>query len=256
MKSNDPAPERILIIGIEGTGKSEAWVSTAAKYRSSDTPGTFYVLNTEPAGAIERMGVRWSDFASNVQWENVTDWQSLIAATQKFLGLAGSGDWIIIDSVDRPWEWVRDSYAQFWADHHNLKSKGMFDIIELPKDDKMWDRINGEYRKWILSILDAGRNPAHVLCTSPSQGIRVEGMYKDDAAIIEEFGRFGVRPAGQKHLSFQHHTVLLAREKQNSYVLSTMKDRSRERMQDAVVLPTDAGGFAMSYLYQIAQWTL
>lgn len=252
MKSNDPTPEKILVIGNTGSGKSQCWASIAAKQRVAGSDARFYVVNTDVAGTVERIGIQWPDFTDNVQWTNVRDWDSLVEATTKYRGVAEAGDWIVVDSADNPWQWVRDAYDEWWGIQNNVKPQGMFGIVELPKDDKKWDRINGEYFSWERPLLDADMTPAHVLCTSPSQPIRVEGMFKDDEEIVEQYSRFGVRWSGQKKLGFDHHSLILLKNKSaHEWTMTMMKDRGRSFDDNTKVID-----FSISYLLQIGGWSL
>lgn len=256
MKSPSAAPERILVTGIFGSGKSETWVQTAAAYRDTDTPGTFYVVNTDVAGTIERCNERWPAWESNIQFVNVDDWDSLAQATNLYAQIATKDDWIIVDSADKAWTWIRDLY-----DYKAAEAKGTlpaagdwFGVIEEVDDRGKWDPINAAYGRWILPLIQ--KCPAHILMTAPAQMLKVptgkEKEWVDDKALRVEFGKFGVRPAGQKHLSYQLHTVLFAEHTKPGYTLTTLKDRSREPMDGTVITPTMS--FPVAYLIGVANW--
>lgn len=254
MKSPSNVPERQLIIGLPDSGKSESWVQTAAHYRATNSPGHFYVINGDIPSTVERCNERWDDWQSNISFVNVSDWSTLSLESEAIRLQAKAGDWIVVDSGEKPWIWIRDEW-----DYQQAKAKGTLpapgDVFaSIAEDDSpgRWDKINGAYQRWIMPLLDPARNPAHLMFTNPSQPIVVEGMFSDDKSVIAELGRFGVRPAGQKHLAHQFHTVLWAQHTRQGYTLTTMKDRSREPMDGTVITPTMS--FPIAYLMGVAGW--
>ena len=44
--------ERILAFGVEGTGKSEAWISVAVEAERTNSDATFYVIDTDGSAVV------------------------------------------------------------------------------------------------------------------------------------------------------------------------------------------------------------
>jgi len=81
--------------------------------------------------------------------------------------------------------------------------------------------INKLYSDWIIPIIY--RIPCHVYAaTLPEKMDRGE----KDAEILTLFGDFGVRPAGQKKLGGQMHSILLMIPGADKWFVSTVKDRA------------------------------
>jgi hypothetical protein len=257
VKSPSSVPERILVTGQAGSGKSECAARVADQLRVSESPAKVRWINCDTRGTVERVNERWDDWDSNIEHIDAHDWASLRTATDLFLMQAKPDDWLIIDSMERAWEWVRDAYV----DQRERKAGRIPDFSSDPfatvNDDisgpEYNTQINPAYARWIMPILN--ECPAHLLLTSPAQPIRIaqgERGWGDDKQIIEEFGRFGVRPSGQKNLLFQVHTALLTKHTAQGYTVTSMKDRSRELLTDASM----ALGFPTVYLASVAGWSL
>lgn len=255
MQTTSLVPERILLLGLQGSGKTESYVSTAARYRATRTPGTFYVVNTDIPGTVERCNERYADWQENVQFTNAREWTSFQAVTDEYGEKAQSGDWLVIDSIDKAWLWIRDEWLGR-KEKRLGKARGedLFGVSEVEITGGEYnERINPAYQRWIMHLLDHERMPAHLLACTPSQPIVVEGMYSDSKSIIETFGEWGVRPMGNKHLAFQFHTCLLAKYHRGKYTLTTYgKDRSHQQIKDLEV--TSEYPFPLAYLEDIAGW--
>ena len=72
-----------------------------------------------------------------------------------------------------------------------------------------------------------------------------------DAQTKEMYGRFGMKPVGNKHLGYQARTVLLFQRFGEQRVMTTVKDRERVELQGAPI-----GDFSISYLKTVGNWAL
>ena len=254
--SNDPAPERILALGLYGSGKTNNWATVARWYRDTDTPGHFYVLDTDNTTLRTLHG--FPGWEQNVTRVDVAEWSDLTSETQKAFENAGPQDWLVVDSIDKPWSMVQDHYIEqmfgkeadiFFMEQRKASASGH----PLASDyGSNWTVINKLYQKWIGQVI---RFPGHVYAATPSQPVaepNQQGKGGDSREIRETFGRYGVRPAGQKALGFQMHTVLLMQSPaRDEWKLTSIKDRSRELLVGAPVVD-----FAMSYLLGVAGWEM
>jgi hypothetical protein len=255
MKSTSHAPERILAYGLYGSGKTHGWATIASYYRRTDTPGTFYVISCEH-GTVDRLrdGYPASDddpgFDSNVTYDDVHNWSELTKLTDMYLANAVDGDWLVIEGVDKPWQFIQ----QLW---HQTKGtigdqSDPFALQEAGEVD--WVKVNAVYRAWIIPIL---QSPAHVYACAPQDAVRVPTgkpkEWADNKQTVEQFARFGYKPAGQKDLGFQFHTVLyMQNPRRGVYTVTSVDDHTRDLLEDHEVNPD----FVLGYLVPTAHWSL
>lgn len=253
MKTTSSAPERIVAFSMEGCGKTRAWASTAEAYRTTETPGTFYVVNTEP-GAVDRLSDGFENFASNVEWTDVRDWLSLRAATTEYLSKVQAGDWVVLENAGRPWAWVQDAYEAHYAKQQGYHEEDLFAVVPVDESPGKWPKINAEYFRWQAPLTDPQSNPAHLFITSEQTSLVIptgkRGEWADSKENVSLYQRIGVRPVGQKGLSHQVHTVLhLDNPRFGDYVYTSVKDRERELAEGEPILT-----FPASYLVPKGGW--
>lgn len=255
MKSTSSVPEHIITFGLYGSGKTYSWATVAEHSRESDDkPKRFFVIGTE-VGAVGRLRDAYADFDTNVQFRDVTDWYELTAWSDEILGVVDSGDWIVIEGIDKPWHWVQSLYDELHGPKLDVDPKDPFSmergVTEVERD---WVKINGVYRKWINPIL---RSPAHVFACSPQDAIRMPNPSKpkawsDGKDVVEQYERFGFRPAGQKELGHHFHTVLWCKNpSRNVWTMTTIDDHTRDQLSDQEV-----SNFVIDYLYKVAKWQI
>lgn len=218
-----PRRERILLVGVYGTGKSEAVLSIAKRV----APAHMFVVDTEDAYValvtdetnIEVMPV-WSD-----------DWAGMMAALTDAKARGTADSWLVLDSASSPWEAVQN-YAldEAWKDE-----KGGLD----------WVRINREYARLTRTLMSF---PGHVLITSRAKDLGKQETKQTTSA----FGEYNVKPAGQKDLGhvIPHTVLLLEKNRVGEFLMTTMKDRKRVEVNKQQVRD-----FARDYLLKIAGWT-
>ncbi|MHB8995450.1 MAG: DEAD/DEAH box helicase family protein [Armatimonadota bacterium] len=257
--ANDPfAPvefveqERILAFGAAGSGKSTAWLETAKWLQAAGSLATFWVLDTDRSAGRMMAGEKFAGL-HQVKIAPCTNWSELVAATDAALDRARPGDWLVVDMVDKVWEYAQAHFVQtmhgkdmdayllqvrkaLGANSKNLKPfEGMVD----------WPCINGLYKGWSDRTLMNDRG-IHVFGVSPMKAID-ERLTGDE--IKEAFGNIGVYPSGQKHLAHAFHTVLLmAQGKGNIWSCHTAKDRERTFLKGKI------GNFANDYMQAVGHF--
>lgn len=244
--------ERILIIGGFGAGKSFTWSKIADWAVKRDYPGRVFVLDTDMA--IDRMAVAFPEaFAAKVIGHDVFEFQDLHAGYDKFRNGATKDDFLVVDMVDKAWNLAEEHYIdQIFkksTDNYFLEARKK-NADGSPLDGwKDWGVINKVYNGWMINKVM--RWPGHLICIAPAEPVISEGKMQDSPELQGLFGRFGVKPKGQKALGFQFHTVLLFQATKDTWKYSTIKDRSRpiakgEEMKD----------FVANYLVKVAGWKL
>jgi hypothetical protein len=256
LTSHDPAAERILALGLYGSGKTKSWADIAKWYRTSGTPGMFYVLDTDNTTLRTLTG--YEGWEQNVVRQDVPDWETLTALTDEFFAKATQDDWLVIDSIDQAWTGVQDYYTEqvFGKDSADFflqaKLAGQSGHPLADGFGQNWQVINKLYQRWVGKVI---RWPGHVYACTPSQAVvepNASGKGGDSREIRETFGRYGVRPAGQKALGFQFHTVLLMQSpSRDEWKITSVKDRSRELLVGAPNLD-----FVVSYLLPVGGWEI
>lgn len=276
--------ERILTYGVGGVGKSHLYAQIAAEMFGSAR--TVWLIETDPTldaiiehpDLVERCFVReaWRDGEEDATWEpylaeggqlvvyRVTTWPAFRAAVEEVWARAEFEDWIVVDNITNPWEWVQ---AWYWQEVVGQETDEF--LLEIRKAQlaqleqgegtskekaieakfNEWSYINPHYQK---HFTDRMLNPpCHLMLTAEQT---------DVVAIYDEkqketwglYGTLGAKPKGQKKAGHLTHTVLhLTKSKTGEHRMTTVKDRGgrEEWVREAW---TD---FPAEYLEGTAGWT-
>lgn len=279
-------PERILLAGIESTGKSSAILSIARRCPAS----TFYIIDND--NSITRLlATEYSDLTMQAEYmygldnpdtEYVSEdgnlvvyhckgWEQNVEALDHAIGQAQPNDWITVDTISALWSGVTKWYTEEMygnrMDRYLLTKRKEFEEVKADYDKRKAQgkggrkdkkpAMGGSLEGWndygvINPIFEERvRNflkypPCHVLVTSEIKSTSKD----DDPAVKKMFGPFGVKPEGQKRGGHDVHTVLwVQRSRQGKHTLTTIKDRGRPDMLDS-----EFDDFAKDYLYKKAGW--
>lgn len=239
--------EKILAIGAAGAGKSFAWLSAAKRYPDRK----WYAVDTDDSFPRMASGQRFGGIAEadggNVIYLPVTDWGTLQTATATAIERAVEGDWIIIDRISLPWDWVqawfgREIYGQDPADYIMMRRQQLADkgkdrpafVGEFGVGD--WVVMKKVYAAWFHSLLYS--TPAHLFATTAPKRTGDRGT--GDPVLDELFGAFGMMPAGEKTMSQYFHSIFLmvhrartgthledGKEVTGRWEITTVRDRER-----------------------------
>jgi len=251
--------ERILTMGITGSGKSYQWLKmaesllpTGAIFRCIDTDNAidfmlehqFSKLMPENGGNVYVFNVYdWQDYKIGLEWmmQGKVDPKQLTPMQKKAYGMpVKPDDWNIIDMIDNAWSTVQKYFVSeifeesigdyFLNARKELRSRGDVDKKGKPAVSVMpetlsgwmdWPVVNKLYDDWILPIVY--RSKCHLYATTKVQ--QLSGFDKKDPEIMSLFGGHGVRPSGQKNIGHQTHTIFLMIPGNNEWYVSTIKDR-------------------------------
>jgi hypothetical protein len=249
LQSNSLARERILVMGYWKVGKSKTWLDIVRWIIKTKSDAKVYVLDTDYA--VDRMSEQIEGFEKVVEWIDVNDdWRTLVNGTQDFAKKVQPQDWMVVDMANGPWDYVQAYYTeqvfekpidQFFLDQKKAGGKGLAGAY-----GENWGIINKLYRGWIMPYLQA---PCHKLVCVPADRIDRDN---DGKELQDLFGRYGVKPVGQKALGHQFHSVLLlSKGGPGKYTISTVGDRGRDELKDEPI-----SDFVMQYLVKIAGWTV
>lgn len=227
--------ERILAVGIEGTGKTQIGLQIA---RACDDV-TCWVIETDPSWERSLEDPEFEDL-TNIELLRCRDWPATKAAIERVWAEAGRDDWIIFDNISRPWQWIRDWY---WAtildeprDEFLLRVRKA-EIAALTggkqdddgahkasqEDFAEWEFINPHYDTHVTQrLLDP---PCHLYLTAWAKPW-VDRFDSKNRELANLYESHGVKPAGQKETGRLTNTVLLLlKTHSGGYQMTTVKDR-------------------------------
>jgi len=261
-----PVLERILCMGITGSGKSYQWLKlaedllpTGSKFRVIDTDNAIpYMLYTQFPELLPENGgnvyvhqaADWPNYKLGVHWlqrKPLTKEQSEYLKTMEPYVLKDYqanpvkfDDWTVIDMADNAWRTVQSYFvAEVFGDdpgdyflvirkemEQGLRktAKGgmpQSTVTEGLDGWRDWGVINKLYDDWMLPIVY--QIHTHVYATTKVEKIDVR--QEKDPEILQLYGELGYRPAGQKSLGHQMHTLFLYLPGKDSWFITTIKDR-------------------------------
>ena len=284
MRSKKRSLERICLVGIQGVGKSFAYMNVAKKCPGS----TIWILDND--NTTERLleeefpelGVReeyrgftkdpktsdvtlirdstYEDPDGNIVLFHADSWDETKAAIDMVVDRADRHDWFIIDSVSTLWdqvqEWFVSEIFEDEIDRYFMEIRREKEEYNKGKSAKDQKKTLGALDGWMdWSVINPQYKkavsdrlkvpPCHLLITAEQAKLS-----DDDKEARDLYGPFGVKPRGQKRTGHDVQTILLMIKTRNGeYFVTTMKDRGREEMEREPLK-----NFAMDYLFKRAGW--
>ncbi len=257
-----PIRERILTMGITGSGKSYQWLKmaqillpTGARFRVLDTDNDIpYMLQTQFPDLLPENGgnvyvhpaVDWPDYKLGVTWigrkpiaPDVLKTMDPYLVKDYYIPVKDQ-DWVVVDMADNAWETVQRYFTEeifgtdlgdyFLQMRKIIQQRGGKDKFGKQATSVAPEAFDG-WKDWsVMNKLYSDwilpiiyRIPCHVYVTT-----RVEKMDRGekDAELLTLFGDLGVRPGGQKKLGGQMHTIFLLIPAKDSWLITTAKDRA------------------------------
>lgn len=251
--------ERILLMGPWNSGKTYTYCSIAAWARRTGSEAQFYIIDTD--NAVDRVGEEFgAEFYNNVEIQVTIDWNVMRTALDSYIEKGKRDDFLIVDMVDKVWDRVQDHFIEeVWgknADAFMLEYRKTSAGNPLNEEGGWginWQVINKLYYRFMNDMIQ--RWPGHVVCCTPAEQVKMpdqRGKGGDDADIIRQYGKFGIKPSGQKKLGHYFHTIIATSESNDGWVITSIKDRGgRERL-----LRFPVSDFTMDYLVKVAGWEL
>lgn len=283
-----PVLERILSMGITGSGKSYQWLKlaevllpTGAIFRCLDTDNDItYMLETQFPHLLPRNGgnvlahlaVDWQEYKTGVFWlqrktltdqlramvtpEIVKDWSVPVKLA----------DWIVVDKINAAWDTVQryftdnvfgEEMGDYFLEMRKLiQQRGGKDRFGKTATSVAPEAFDG-WKDWpVMNKLYFDwirpivfRIPCHVYAATD-----VEKMDRGekDVELLTLFGDFGLRPSGQKKLGGQMHSIFLYKPGKNNWKIYTVKDRAGRAYFDNVPLTS----LYYQYLVAKAGWPI
>lgn len=240
------APERILLYGDAGSGKSTAALTIAHTMGATET---MRVVDTDYSASWFRSlaSPNHSEFADRVQVEVVgpADWKGQLKAVRDAAAQTVEGDWLVLDSATPCWQAIQtlyitmkhgDDFFDFFA------TNGSKDNDKTDADIN-WQAVNGEFAKLYDALFTCKGN---LLLTAEADAVGD----RDDRKVRGLYQTIGFKPKGQKTLAYTPHTVLfMSKARTGEFRMTTIKDREREEIENVTV-----ADFGRDYLMKIAGW--
>ena len=279
--------ERTLAMGITGSGKSFQWLKmaeillpTGAIFRCIDTDNDIpYMIETQFPRLLPENGGNvfvhpafdWPEYQHSVKWITHQLTAEQLKNTDSYLVKAYNmpikpDDWVVTDKINSAWKTVQnyfvtsvfgDDPGEYFLmirkqieDGLRKTAKGgqpASTITEGLDGWKDWSVINKLYDDWILPIIY--RVKCHVYAATD---VDVLDRGNKDVEMQQLFGDLGIKPAGQKSLGGQHHSIFLLIPGKDKWFITTIKDRAGRPYFKRVTLVS----FYHQYLVTKAGWPI
>lgn len=272
----DAEPEKLVVCGHQGAGKSTDWMEIAKRMHETGAPGVLLVMDT--TREVKRMLQESEQFRGllrretkqdrhgnvvnrvinedgNVDLTVATGWDQMVDWTNVAMEQADVGDWIVVEMVGSVWRAVTNAFTVqiyeqtmgefLMAAREDIKKTGKKGLDGLSRNTD-WNPINfGYYEKFARPLLTL--TDAHVFMTT---GTKLLGDNEKEE-VKKMFGGWGRKPDGQNQLGFQCHTLIeKARTKDGEFIADTKKDRGSRAWFDEEPITN----FALDYLVSCAHW--
>lgn len=250
MLQSNGRPERLLLVGSWGSGKTTAYMTIAKMLDLTGSPAQMFVVDPDykahldPNAGLPNIHIyddleHWTDYKSSIR--------KCRSSAEK-----GRGDWLVVDMFDRVWSAAQAGYVEmtfgqdvdeFYVAWRKEDTKGGNPFnADWGKD---WQAINRLYDDFVFNVT---RFPGNILMTTSPEPVRDD---EKDKEIIRLYGRWGIKPAGQKRLGHLAADCLLLTQSKDGWSFSQMRGTGREDFRNEPLRD-----FVQDYLIKRASWSL
>lgn len=260
-----PIRERILSMGVTGSGKSYQWLKlaevllpTGAKFRCLDTDNDIpYMLETQFPQLLPRNGgnvyvhpaIDWPDYKQGVSWiqrrpDKPVNLDILRAIdpslAEDYKVPIKDQDWVVVDKGNAAWDTVQryfttevfgedmgDYFLQMRKEIQKRGGKDRFGKVATSVAPEAFDG----WKDWSVMnklYFDWIYPIVYRIPCNVYVATDVERLDRGekDTEILTLFGDLGVRPSGQKKLGGQMHSIFLLIPGEDKWFITTAKDRA------------------------------
>jgi hypothetical protein len=271
--------ERILAFGVEGTGKSEAWIAIAVAAQESGSDAHFYVIDTDGSAAVSLLA---HSGLENISIFNASDpdgglvlpdgdyidmttgWEAFAESARRIRAVRPRPqDWIVIDRLDRLWDavqswWITKAYETdedtYWAELRAEQlaareaGKGTDRDYGGFQGNRDWVQIKRVYNSGVLGLLAGPPANKFAVCLEKE----IHPQSKRAAQLRGLYGETMPAGKGDQGADFWL-TVHLKRTPSNEYLVFVRRTKDRAFENPGAVDVTDKG-FAEGFLVPIWGW--
>lgn len=246
-----PSPEKILLYGRQGAGKTYQIIKTAQWLIPSGAH--IYVCDSDDSYERSLEAPEFKGKVPNIHptfvygWKDYTKWvDDTKPKIRPFV------DWMVVDRADKAWRRVQEWYGQkaYGKDLAELmaENKKKKQMVVSPFDQADWLVINAEYFGWFNPLMYEFR--ANIIFACAVEKIQD----KDSDETKNLYSAIGINPSGQKEIGHEPHTVMLMwQDIARKYYIRTIKDRGGR----IYFMPPDdlLVSFPHQYLMMRASWS-
>ncbi len=267
------APERLLLYGGPGQGKSGCWIDIAQKMYESGNPGKVVVIDTD--NAVEAMfGEGYDHLEKIVIPLPCFDWTDLRNAQSEIINMdLGYEDWLVHDMISFPYTEVRRHYTELVhgkdIEEYLIETATLISMAKAEKQGH--ERQFGDYNTadWVhmgkiylnYEVPLTLRMKCHVMAIAEEREVDANrGAKPDQVKRYKKVGAF--KPYVNNTAEHRFRSVLRVKAPGDHFELMMAKDRYRqERWVEEAKRNTldigdmnEDGGFVNAYLIPIAKW--
>lgn len=242
--------ERLLLVGSWGSGKTTAYFKIAEWLNRTESPAQMFIIDPDYKARLDPN----ADLPNVHIYDELEHWVDYKSTAQKAreAGERGRGDWLVVDMCDKVWNAAQAGYTEmtfgmdvddFYVAWRKEDTKGGNPFnADWGKD---WQAINRLYDTFMYNVT---RFPGNVLMTTSPEPVRED---EKDKEIIRLYGRWGVKPSGQKRLGHLAADCLLLTQSKEGWSFSQMRGTGREEFKNQPLRD-----FVTDYLVKRAGWQI
>lgn len=259
-----PVLLRVIICGSEGSGKTFDVLCTAVHIAETETPGTFYWLNTEGTAKINRALCRpeFIDLPNrNLRIFDGGEWDGCMAFRDAVKAQAGPQDFVVVDRISRVKELARDEHLQAkygmpYSEFLRTKKAKLSrdgDVIYggLEAPDHM--HIGAMWKEFMFpAVINFSGHALLIADVSPLYWERKKEH--PDKTILGIFEEFNARPGGDSGLVYWITDVVVKSVYSTDPPDYRMKEARFDNRIRTFAEWTKVENFARQYLHEAAGW--
>ncbi len=268
------APERIMLFGGPGQGKSACWIDIAQKMHEGGSEGKVVVIDSD--NAVEAMfGEGYPHLRETVINIPVFNWTDLRDAQRQVIEMdLGINDWLVHDMMSFPYTEVRRHYTELVhgqdLEEYLIETAKLINMAKAKDEGHErefgdwnaadWSHMGKIYLNYEVPL--TLRMKCHVMAVCEEREVM---PHQAKADVVKRYKRVGgFKPYCNNSAEHRFRSVIRVKAPGKGRELMQAKDRYREeRWDDKATRNTidigdmhDDGGFVQAYLIPIAKWRM
>jgi hypothetical protein len=269
-RSGESVRERFLAYGPAGSAKTTGLLKIAKWYQDTDTPGHFYIINTDLAYEAMLMDPEYEGLENITVFDiDPSNMQEFIDAGKEIKKKGTLIDWFSVDLMGDAWKASQDEYA-------NISTKGKIgdvgtlwrtsgSISDYPISGWEWGMPNARYRFLLNNCVRSFRG--HVYCVSGQKELLQtsgSGKTRENEEVKKVFNHVGYKPDTKAdEEAYRFHTIIhFSGGRFGKFKVLTAKERFKyrrlmgEEMSNGRWVGEDYDDLFMDYFVKVGLWKL